>query len=548
MSPFFMYNYGGYVKKKLLVFLSLFYLFSCYAFSFANIEPNNFNNDGFIKQILSYSITTEAKIDLIQNDKVKINKGFKNGYFIGRKVLIYKKGDSLGKIGDLIIRVGIGKVIESNSNSAIILIEKKYKNIENGDLVKPYVKVKLSFLSYDKELNKLFAYYKNKLVNDFNFVIDDKNPNLIIEGSRNNNIANIKIRDKNGDKIGILNVDLNDYLFDIPIKKAYVNLNLDFKEGFYSVSVLKYKDKYYYALATKHFVDLYELENNKKFTKIDEVKIDGDIVSVESFDINNDNIDNLIINCLNNKLKVSTKIYKFKKDKLVLEKNNIPYLFRTTYHNNEKILLYQKVVSEKFDNKIYKFVSLSNLGGDEYVTPIKSDINIMNTSFGYINNNNIIDILYFDKNGKVNILIDNNTVYQSSISYNSGLQYIMLNKNAKEKDDFGYKDNDDFFKYLKFRYYVYPRLNYDNGNFVAIKNYKKFPNIPRLDVYKNSEVILYRFDGSHVVKKWSSGRVDPQIVDVDYIDGNINKLVILKKSVSGIFKKESSHLIIMELE
>ncbi|MCB4205567.1 hypothetical protein LF845_11475 [Deferribacterales bacterium Es71-Z0220] len=527
-------------------FLLLMTLLAFCGFGIAGI--NNFPTDmaGLLK-------TEPAKVININQDILNIDKGAKSGFLKGRKVEILKKGKPVYHpvtkeiLGTRDIIIGEGVVTSSNEhNSTIGIIEKSAEFKLDETVAVPKIPVGVKFVSVtgSEDEKKYIALLKASLNNsDYLFISDNGLLTCEVKSEETGLLLTIKMND--GQPLKTLYYPTENI---VAIKKDIKAVNLtesgEMESGYTSISVINVGENKIIAAAGGNKVDFYELNSGKiEKSPINSIYLD-EIINIESFDIDNDKLDELIISNLDKNLKPKSAIYKIKGGKTDIYLQDIKYLFRTGYFEGEKKLLYQGVEKEKFGPEIYIFSSTKNIGNDRPYL-VSDKYNIYNTGFGDFDGDRKVDLIHFNDKKQLEVISDNKVIYKSVKPYGVGAKYFLLNKAAKDKENHGYSENDDMLGMLKFRQYIYPRIYEKNGEIFVYNNELKFPAFPLREIFSSSKLEKIGFGKLGAVKRWESDLLEPRIVDI-YIEPNSNEaFLIVLKLKEGLFKKDKTNIMML---
>jgi len=532
------------LKRGLFVFL--FIVFS--VISYADIT--NFNND------LNNTIKDEIGLVIkVNNNEIDLNKGFSSGFFINRKVSIIKKGEPVYHpitkelLGTRDIKIAEGVVIESDRESAKVKILFKSLDITPFEYYAAPVKpVEICFdISRDSEENKKYeALLKESLNSNKNYIISN-NCQVVVNIKSDETGILVGINQKNGGMIKTFYYPKDDI---VTIKKDVKAVDLVKSDminvGYRSLAIINIGDKEMVALASKDKVDFFEVDNNiikkAQYSSIS----GGEIINIEPYDVDKDGNDDLIISKLDRNLMPNSEIYKLDARGATLLVKNLNYLFRTVYYDNKKELLYQSVKSEKFDENIFVFTSLDNLGKD--VPNLTSPIyNIYNVGFGDFDGDKKGDILHYTNDKKIEIISGNKVIYKSVRTFGTGARYFILNRKIKYKENHGYSENDDMLGMLKYRYYIFPRIYVKDGELFTYTNELKFPAFPLREIFSSSKIEKISFNNVGLQRVWESDIMEPRVVDI-FVSPKTGEtyLAVLKLKESFLLKNEKSSLMVIK--
>jgi len=530
--------------RKLFVFVFLIYS----SFSYADVSNFDADLNNIIKD-------ESAAVINLNNNILEIDKGINNGFLINRKVILMKKGEPVYHpvtkelLGTRDIKIGEGVVKEAIEDRAKIQVTYKSADILMSEIkIVPKTPLGLCFTSIGNsdENKKYMALLKESLNNNSNYIISDncqlnvavksdETGVLVSVGLQNNDILKTYYYPKGN----IINIRKEVKAVDL-VDSGMLN------EDYHTLTIFNLANKKIIAAANKYTVDFYEVTGQKiEKAPYESIKT-SEIVNVESFDIDKDGNEELIVSKLDKNLIPDSSIYKFVENKFEKVNDNIKYLFRTVYYNHKKELLYQSVSHERFDDNIYSFTSIDKLGND---TPklISTEYNIYNIGFGDFNNDKKVDILYYDKDRKIQVISDGKVIYKSAKQYGIGAKYFILNKAAKNKDNHGYSENDDVLGMLKYRYYIYPRVYENDSQIFVYNNELKFPAFPLREVFSTAKVEKISFNNSGIERVWESDLLEPRLIDIyTSPESGETYLAMIKLKESFLLKNDKSNLIIIK--
>lgn len=531
------------LKKRLFVFI--FFLFS--AISYADIT--NFNND------LNNTIKDEnASVIKVNNNEIEVNKGYSSGFFINRKVQIIKKGEPIYHpitkelLGTRDVKVAEGIVVESNTDSAKVKIMFKSSDITPLEYyAAPAKPVEICFdTQTDNEENKKYeALLKESLNSNKNYIISD---NCQVDVKIKSDDAGIflSLSQKDGRVLKTLYYPKGDVVTikkEVKVEDLVKSDTID--GGYHSLAILNVGNKKIIALAGKTKVDFFEVN---KITKIEQYSMTyrGEVLNVESYDVDKDGSDDLIISKLDRNLMPNSEIYRFDEKGFRNLAKNLNYLFRTVYYDNKKELLYQSVESEKFDKNIFVFTSLDNLGKDAPKLT-SQNYNIYNIGFGDFDGDKKTDIIYYDKDKKIEIISDNKVIYKSARKFGTGAKYFILNRKIKDKENHGYSDKDDVLDLLKYRQYIFPRVYVKDGELFTYANELKFPAFPLREIFSSAKIEKISFNNVGLQKVWDSDLIEPRVIDI-YLSPETGEtyLAVLNLKQAFLEKNEKTNLMIIK--
>jgi hypothetical protein len=525
-------------------FIAIISLFSSLCFA----DFTNFPND--LKQFIS---DEQAEIVQINDLEIDISKGVYSGYFKGRRVNILRISSPIYHpvtkelLGTRKIKIGSGVVKEADFTSAKILITESSYNLDQAqDIVKPAGPILIKFAAKEdnEENSKYLSLLKASFNNEKNIFISN-DANIVAELNSDENGISIDLKTKDNKPLKTFYYStVNIANITREIKSIDLIESNEIDKKYISIAYLYTEKGEFIAAADKETIDFYEVKSGKIEKVNISIKGFSEIVSIDSYDINGDSNEELIVSNLDINLTPSSSIYRINGNKTEAIKTNLSFLFRTVYKDRQKTLIYQKVLREAFDSKIYKFTSLNEIGKGEPILNNRK-FNIYNIGFGDFNKDGIEDIIYFNSDKKIEVISDNKVIYKSGSTYGFGANYFLLNKAVKTKENHGYTEGDDILGLRKFRYYVFPRIFEKDGEFFVYNNELKFPAFPLKEIYGSSKIEKISFNNLGVEKKWESDMLDPRIIDIYmYPEGGRTVLLVLKNNSSGfIWEKNKSSIL-----
>jgi hypothetical protein len=523
------------------------FLFCLYALSlFASIE--NFPND-----LKSYFACSTAQITQINGNTLEISGGYDNGFIKGRKVKIYKKSVPIVHpvtkkiIANRKVKVAEGIITNAEKNFSIVTIEKSYSQVNPDDssveCASP-LNITITNGNSSKDGEALATLLKSKFNSERDIIISE-NGDFTAEVLVNGSEFNIDIKDRNHKLLKSFTYPKDG---EIIIRKSVQTVEVAksniIEKNYHSLTVFKYAEDNFIATAYKHGIDIYQTKNGQ-FLKIENTVTSSDeIINIESYDVNGDGNDEIITSALSNTLTPKSKIFIFNGNSLSQAHTDLPYLFRTTYNNGNKLLLYQKVLHDKFESVIYKFSTINNLGNNNDVIADSNNFNIYNIGIGDMDNDGKDDVLYITKDNSLAIISNGKDLFKSVEKYGAGSYYFFLDNKAKEKSLNNDSDKSDALELLKYRIFVYPRMYVKEGQLFLYQNKPKFPFLPLTEAYSESYIHRISYNNLGLTKTWSSSIFEPKIIDMDFNLSQSSPVILILKNISKSFPlREYSQII-----
>lgn len=513
--------------------------------------------DGFADDINVFISCTAGSILKVNLNNVEIQGGEKNGFYKGRKIVLYRKSAPIYHpvTKELIttrkIKIAEGIIESSDENTAVAGISNLIGNIDpkidEADCMLPTT-IKFVNEKPSEESDGIISILKSKLNTNKNVVISDKNEfEAYVAVSKNE--VEVKLKNSSGEVIKNFiypvsgSVSLSRDMGKIEVVKTD-----ELQSEYHSITGFYSGNGNYVAVADNNNVQVFRREEGKLINAGITFPGFEEITNVESYDVDGDGEDEIVVSSLNKSLRPESSVLKLSGNRLNVVSGNLPYLFRTVYDGKNRYLLYQEVKSNKLSGDIFKFSKLSNLGSESDYLMKSQKYNIYNMGLGDINNDGKMDVIYINSDKKLVVSSEEKEIYKSVENYGQGAHYFLLDMSVKDKDLHGYSDKDDQLALRKLRYYVYPRLYIKDAQIFVYNNKLKFPMFPMREIYSESKVERIAYNNLGVLKKWESDTLEPRVVDIYFGSDNTKAYLLILKSVSkGILKKDNSEIILLNI-
>lgn len=534
------------MKRVLLLLCFLMMSFNL----FASID--NFSSDlnGFIS-------CSEGEILRVNLNNVEIKGGTEKGFYKGRKVVVYRKSAPIYHpvTKELIttrkIKIAEGIIESADENISIAGISNLIGSIDpKTDVADCKSPLQLKFINEtpSEESDGIISILKSKLNNNKNIIISDIGEFTVgIKLSKND--IEVELKNSAGDTLkNFIYPKSGKITLSRDIRKIDVTKTDELKSNFHSLTAFYYMNESYVAVSDEKSVNIFKQKDGKLINV--GIVFPGfvEITNIESYDIDGDGNDEIVVSNIDKNLKPQSSFLKFAGNKLNNIYSNLPYLFRTVYDGKTKHLLYQKVKNSKLSAEIFKFSKVSNMGRDEDLFMKSDKFNIYNMGLGDINNDGKDDIIYINGDKKILILSEEKEIYKSVDNYGQGAHYFLLDLALKDKEKRGYSDKDDQLELRKSRYYVFPRLFVKDGQIFVYNNNLKFPLFPLRELFDSSKLERISYNNMGIVKKWQSDTLEPRIVDIYFnSDGKDVYLLVLKNISKGLLKKDNSEIMLLNM-
>lgn len=534
------------MKRVLLLLCFLMMSFNL----FAGID--NFSSDvnGFIS-------CSEGEILRVNLNNVEIKGGTEKGFYNGRKIVVYRKSAPIYHpvTKELIttrkIKIAEGIIESADESISIVGISNLIGSIDpKTDVADCMSPSQLKFINEkpSEESDGIISILKSKLNNNKNIIISDIGE-FTVGVKLSKTEIEIELKNFAGDTLkNFIYPKSGKLTLSRDIRKIDVTKTDELNSNFHSVTGFYYMSETYVAVADEKNVNIFKQKDGKLINV--GIVFSGfiEITNIESYDIDSDGNDEIIVSNIDKNLKPQSSFLKFTGNKLNNLYSNLPYLFRTAYDGKIKNLLYQKVRGNKLAAEIFKFSKVLKMGSDEDLFMKSDKFNIYNMGLGDINNDGKDDVIYINGDKKISMLSEEKEIYKSVDNYGQGAHYFLLDLALKDKEKHGYSDKDDQLELRKSRYYIFPRLFVKDGQIFIYNNNLKFPLFPLRELFDSSKVERISYNNMGIVKKWQSDTLEPRIVDIYFnSDGKSVYLLVLKNISKGLLKKDNSEIMLLNM-
>ena len=513
--------------------------------------------DDFSSDLSRFISCSEVEILRVNPNNVEIKGGTEQGFYKGRRVVIYRRSAPIYHpvTKELIttrkIKIAEGVIESADETISVAGISNLIGTIElKSDVVDCIFPLKLKFINENpsEESDGIISIFKSKLNGNKSVIVSEAG-DFIVGVKVSKTDIEVELKNSAGDILkNFIYPKSGKLTLSRDIKKIDVTKTDELGSNFHSLTGFYYNNENYVALADERNVKVFKQKDGKLVDTSIAFSDFIEITNVESYDIDGDGNDEIVVSNIDKNLEPRSVFLKFSGNRLTVLQSNLPYLFRTFSDGKSKSLLYQKVGSRKLGEDIYKFSKFSNMGRSEDFFMKSSKFNIYNLGLGDLNNDGKEDIIYINGDKKIVILSEGKEIYKSVEEYGQGAHYFLLDLSMKEKEKHGYSDKDNPLELRKFRYYILPRLFVKDGQVFVYNNTLKFPLFPLREIFNSSKVERISYNNMGIVKKWQSDTLEPRIVDIYFSsDGKSAYLLVLKNLSKGLLKKDDSEIILITM-
>ena len=512
----------------------LFYTLFIITLFFPNILKAQETFEGFASRVESWAeglngyvvSSSGASIDLGKNANVASGMEF-IAYRDGEKLIHPVTGESLGVKKVITGKIAVANIEQKYSSTKIL----ENKGIKKGDKVEHIMPVPVTFntnLLDDAEKAQIkYALFKSSALketasSDYSILCQRENSgadvakcSLLFKGSA---IFSDNIAVKGMKIISTKKTSDSQYKIDQQVYSMAV--------GFF----LGKEKEYLIALADRNSVVFYALGNEKIINKAALSSFAGEVINIESFDINNNGRDEIIVSIIDKKQNVVSQIYEYDGKKMQLLASKIPYLFRSYYSLGKKHLVCQAYSEGSMVGHIFN-VSYKEKEG--YIYDEKQDVSFGASIYGYglLDNN----ILFFNRHGLLSKTTGEKNIVYDNVDFGNTVNYIIYTEKLSTGVNVGETgENAGFFVYDEQNIVVpvYQRiLQLANGSLVLSSNKLMKNNI--MGSFENSQLGAY-FLSNSVTPSYSENIAGTAITDMDMVRDGSEILYIYSKNKNGI--------------
>lgn len=517
------------MKKIILQFLIIFTI------PFFSYAENTF--EGFAHRIESWAEGLSGYV--VSSNGVTIDLGKNHNVVTGMEFVTSRDGEALihpvtGK--------SLGKKNIITGKIAISNVEKEYstcKTIENngikkGDRITHVSPIPVNFstnlLSEEESAKVGYEIFKSSHI-----VKDESSDYSITCGRENSGSKNAKCslsfkgktifsNDIAVKGIKIITTASADEEKPIKIEEDVISMTVGYFEG--------KESNYLIALAGRSKIFIYEAVNNKLLQKGYISSISGNIINIESVDINNNGKDEIFVSVLNKKYKPTSYIFEYDGKTYKLLSKDIPYLFRTYYTGGKKHLICQnysegimidKIYNVSYSKKEYKYDT--SYFADKYV-------GASIYGFGEIGSEGNV---FFNRHGLLNFVSNKNVIVYNEMDFSNTPNYITYSEKQGTGVNVGQTpESGGYFVYDEKDIIVpiYQRIiQLSDGSLLLYKNKLKTNNV--LGNYVSGSIGGYFLTNNNITSAWVNHVTGNAVNDVDILGNGKVTVYIVSKNKNG---------------
>lgn len=517
------------MKKIFSALLLTIFLFPAIIYAEDTFEGFASRVESWAEGLNGYVVSnTGATIDLGKNANVVKGMQFSTNRD-GEKLIHPVTGESLG-----VKKVITGKIVVSSTEqkySTTKILENK--GIKKGDKVEHIFPVPINFktnLLQESETAQIkYALFKSSAVKE------DSSSDYSIICERQNSGANTAKCSLNfkGSVIFSDNIPVKGVKIISTKKTSHNNLyKIDNQVASLSVGFFLGKEKEYLVATTdKSSVTLYTVAADKLVEKYSLSSFRGEISNIESYDINNNGKDELIVSIIDKKNNVISQVYEFDGKKFQLIEDKIPYLFRSYFAKGKKHLICQSYSEGTMVGLIYNVVY------DKINEEIKyepEDLSFGASIYGY----GVLDdnFIYFNRHGLLSKSYKSNNISYHNINFGNTVNYIIFSQKLSTGVNVGETgESAGFFVYDEQNIVVpvYQRIiQTKDGSLFMSSNELAKNNI--MGSFKNSFIGTYFLTNDSVVTSYQTQIDGTAVTDIDITPDGSTIIYIYSKNKNGL--------------
>lgn len=491
--------------------------------------------EGFASRVESWAEGLNGYV--VSNTGATIDMGKNANVVKGMEFTTYKDGEKLihPVTGE---PLGVKKVV--TGKITILSVEQKYsttniienKGIKKGDKVEHIFPVPVNFktnLLQDGETAQVkYALFKSSAVKE-----DASSEYSIICERANSgaNTAKCSLTFKGSvifsDNIPVKGVKI------ISTKKSSDNTyKVDHQVSSISVGFFLGKEKEHLVATTdKGSITFYSAAAEKLIEKYSLSSFRGEIINIESYDINNNGKDDLIVSIIDKKNNAVSQIYEFNGKSFQLIEDKIPYLFRSYFANGKKHLICQSYSEGTMVGLIYNAVYDTK---SEEIKYEPEDLSFGASIYGY----GVLDenFIYFNRHGLLSKNFKNNNVSYNNINFGNTVNYIIFSQKLSTGVNVGETgESAGFFVYDEQNVVVpvYQRIiQMKDGSLIMYANELAKNNI--MGNFKSAFLGSYFLTNNSVVTSYQTQVDGVAVTDIDVTSDGSVIVYVYSKNKNGL--------------
>ena len=287
------------------------------------------------------------------------------------------------------------------------------------------------------------------------------------------------------------------------------------------------------ALANRDSIRLYTATDNYTFVKFQDITAQlDDILNVELVDIDNDTVYELVVTNIKGidaeETSIASQIFKYDGEKYHRVQSRLPYLFRTFYSDDQKVLVAQQYNSLEFVGEAYTFGIIDGA----YTIDKKIDGSVGLPVFGFGVSNygkEYQKLISINKSGAIAIRDKTGLLQSTTIDvFGDNNRYLYYNKEIVTGSN---RNEAGEVEYIVDRRTIavpiYQRIiEVHPTRFLLLKNITVGSDIKGLNMFSNSNIGLYSITGSTVNEFVRVDRAEPSITELDIVNINSERYIL----------------------
>ncbi len=477
--------------------------------------------------------TTNNNIKVSSNQKIYTGMMF-NVFRYGEDIMHPITGKFVSKQ-----KTSIGSATATKSD----MLKANNSNVKLGDSIEISKPIKVSFLFDNISTIDATEIKSEFIINPLYNVVENSDYKISCNGSGNDstdNLANCIFSFKDNQilnsSIEVISMSIGELL-----DNRSVSFNVDGEVESGAVGIIGYENnRVIIALASRDSIRLYSATDNYTFVKFQDITSQlDDILNVELVDIDNDSVYELIVTNItgikNEEVSIASQIYKYDGEKYHRVQSRLPYLFRTFYSNNQKVLIAQQYSALEFVGEAYTFTIIDGL----YTIDRKIDGSVGLPVFGFGVSNygeEYQKLISIDKAGMITTRDDTGLLQATTTDFfGDNNRYIYYSKEivtGSNRNEAGHEEY--IVDRRKIAVPIYQRIiEVYPTRFLLLKNITVGSDIKGLNIFAKSSLGLYSITGSSVNEFVRVDIDQPVITELDIVNINSERYILSINNISA---------------
>ncbi len=486
---------------------------------------------------------SDYKFKIVSTKAGDIKVSTKQKMYVGMKFNIFRYGaDIVHPITGKFVskqKASIATAVATKSD----MLKANNSNVKLGDSIEISKPIKVSFLFDNISTIDAIEIKSEFIINPLFNVVENSDYKIscsgIVNGSSDSS-ANCIFSFK-GSKILSSSIEVVSISISELIDNRAVSFTVDGDVESGAIGVIGYENnQVIIALADRDSIRLYKATDNYTFVEFQNITSQlDDILNIELVDIDNDTVYELVVTNIKGidaeEASIVSQIYKYDGEKYHRVQSRLPYLFRTFYSRDMKVLIAQEYSALEFVGEAYTFGIIN--GEYKVDRKIAGSVGLPVFGFGISNyGEEYQKLISIDKSGVIAIR-DKTGLLQSTTTdlFGDNNRYLYYNKeivtgsNRNEAGEVEY-----IVDRRKIAVPIYQRIiEVHPTRFLLLKNITVGSDIKGLNMFSHSNIGLYSITGSSVNEFIRVDRAEPSITELDIVKINSERYILSINNINS---------------